>query len=558
MSNYYRHWAHNGHKAVRLVLDEAHQILSDAEFRPQFLKLRELAEYKVQKIYLTASLPKRLEAQFLAQACLPPDTIIIRAPSDQPKISYVKLTYNTMNTNPIRLAVDVARIMSEVIGPDRKGIIFCSSINEVEELGDKFTQKCISHSKLLYSVKAENEEKWKSGLSQWIAATTGMICGIDDANVGAVIFIGLAYGLINMYQGAGRTGRDGTPSWAVVLQSSNTYKVIPPRGMRDGDPQCIEECHEWLHSQECRRIGFSKLFDGASVSCSDLDDAHFCDYCEPDSELFITLRSKIIDPPIPRTAEEEFEVMDSYLMDIDFDGILELTAPPATTAPSLHPTPPTPSTSLFHPPTSSISSQADPFHHAPTPGVPSMQIQRQTAYYHAALSTKEAKSKVLNAFTTKLLGKCPLCWAYRGVLEPRHNNLQWVKCRGNAGQGYMPLGNDRPFKKKIKFPPYKFCWKCHLPQDEYMPPSHPIFSSGNKGLKDCPHEDFVVLLVFFIRHNEEWWKRACQAFGLTSNMSESDLVTWYTAENVQGGFNNSLELILWFYLEKEREKKEDS
>jgi superfamily II DNA helicase RecQ len=86
--------------------------------------------------------------------------------------------------------------MSEVIGPDRKGIIFCSTISEADELGIKFTQNCISHSKLSYNVKAENEEKWKAGHSQWIAATTGMICGIDDASVGAIIFIGLAYGLV--------------------------------------------------------------------------------------------------------------------------------------------------------------------------------------------------------------------------------------------------------------------------------------------------------------------------------------------------------------------------
>jgi Helicase conserved C-terminal domain len=537
-----------------LVLDEAHQILSDAEFRPQFLKLRELADFTVQKIYLTASLPKRLETRFLAQACLPPDTVIIRAPSDQPHISYVKLTYNTMNTNVIRLAVDVAQIMSGVIGPTRKGIIFCSTIDEAEELGLKFTQKCVSHSKLGYDIKAENEEKWKAGHCQWIAATTGMICGIDDPNVGAIIFLGLSYGLVNIYQGAGRSGRDGTPSWAIVLQSSNTYKALPKGGMKDGDPQCMEECHEWLHSQECRRIGFSKLFDAAQVSCLDLPNSHLCDFCEPDLDLFSTLQSKIIDPPIQRKPEEDYEALDSYLMNIDFDGIFELTGPPAPTLDQ-------PSSSSSLQPTLSTlglpasSSSSDPFHFAPSPGPPSMHIQRQAAYYQASLMTKEGKSKVLNAFTTKLLGMCPLCWAYRGVLEPRHKDGQWIKCRGSQAKGYMNLGMDRSFKKRIKFPPYKFCWKCHLPQDDFMPPSHPDFKSGNRGSKDCPHEDFVVQLVIFIHQDQEWWRRACEAFGLASNMSESELVKWYTAEDTQGGFNNSLELILWFYLEKERERK---
>ena len=119
----FRHWANNGRKVRRLVIDEAHQILSEEDFRPQFQKIRELAEFKVQLIYLTASLPKRLETQFLSHTCLPPDTTIIRAPSNQPHISYIKLTYSSMNTDLMRLAVDVATIMTEVMGPNRKGIL---------------------------------------------------------------------------------------------------------------------------------------------------------------------------------------------------------------------------------------------------------------------------------------------------------------------------------------------------------------------------------------------------------------------------------------------------
>ena len=108
-----------------------------------------------------------------------------------------------MNTNVICLAVDVAKTMTEVIGPKQKGIIFCSTIAEVEELGSKFTHKCISHAKLPFVEKAANKAKWRKEDSLWIAATTGMICGIDDPNVGAAIFVGMNYGLVHLYQGAG-------------------------------------------------------------------------------------------------------------------------------------------------------------------------------------------------------------------------------------------------------------------------------------------------------------------------------------------------------------------
>jgi len=357
---------------LRLVLDEAHQILSDYEFRPQFLKLRELADFKVQLIYLTASLPKRLEAQFLTQLCLPPDTPIIRAPSDQPQISYIKLTYNTMNTNVIRFAIDVAQIMTEVIGPNQKGIIFCSTIDEADELGAKFTHKCVSHSKLPFEVKAHNQDAWKAGHAQWIAATTGMVCGIDDPHVGAVIFVGVSYGLVNIYQGAGRSGRDGTPSWAIVLQAQNTSRAIPQGGLKD-DPQCLQESEDWLRSEQCRRLGCSNLFDSARVSCFDLPNAHFCDYCDPSLEILPQLRSKIIDLLVVR--EDEFDVLDSHLMDMDFEGIMELSHPQSTPL-SLPCTAefPTYSSTLSHPPAASSSTQEDLFRFAPTPCAPSMQI----------------------------------------------------------------------------------------------------------------------------------------------------------------------------------------
>ena len=444
----YRHWAYNGRKALRLVIDEAHQILSDFEFRPQFLKLRELAEFKIQLIYLTASLPKRLESRFLTQACLPPDTVIIRGPSDQPQISYIKLTYNTMNTDKIRLAVDVAHVMTKVIGSKRKGIIFCSTIAEAETLGSKIASNCISHSKLPTNIKADNEARWKAGHFQWIAATTGMVCGIDDQNVGAIIFVGIGYGLVNLYQGAGRSGRDGTPSWTIVLQSSNAHVAIPKDGLKD-DPQCIEESDAWLHTEECRRIGFSLLFDKARVSCFDLPRAHFCDFCKPDLELVTTLRSKIVDPI---EVEDNYDILDSELMNMDFEGIPELADPLPTMSSQ-----PSSLSSLRLPPSLTLTPE-DPFRFAPTPGVPSMQIERQVAHYHATLSTKEAKSKALNALTTMLFGMCPLCWAYQGILAPRHKERQWIQCRGPTGSGYMEtMGIDRPFKKKIRFPPYKFC-----------------------------------------------------------------------------------------------------
>ena len=142
-------------------------------------------------------------------------------------------------------------------------------------------------------------------------------------------------------------------------------------------------------------------------------------------ELITTLHSKIIDPPIPIQHEDnEFDALDSHLMDMDFEGILELSNP-ATNPTSFNSSQQSTSS---HPPTAPSQTIPDPFRFAPFPGLPSMQIQRQVAYYQQILKTKEAKSKALNAFTLELLHNCPLCWAYQGELVPRHKDGLWIKC----------------------------------------------------------------------------------------------------------------------------------
>ena len=120
--------------------------------------------------------------------------------------------------------------------------------------------------------------------------------------MGAVIFLGLGvtYGMNFLYQGAGQSGRDGRCSWAVVLLQDEPHQfAMPHDGLQDGDdPQCLVESRAWLQAHQCRRLGFTMLYDNATVSCADLPDAHFCDFCEPQSKLVVELKKKFIPPLI--------------------------------------------------------------------------------------------------------------------------------------------------------------------------------------------------------------------------------------------------------------------
>ena len=244
------------------------------------------------------ALPKRLQACFLKWAHLPPSTTIIRAPCSQPHISYIKLTYNAANICEKQLATKIANTLSTVMGPNRIGIIFCPSHIKADELGDHFTQGCVSHSQLPDKKKTDNEAEWKAGKKQWIAATAGLVLSTNSPMVGAVIFLGVECGMNFLYQGAGQSGRNGERSWVVVLQDEHNLNqsAMSHDGLRfdDGDPQCLVESQAWLQADECRRLGFTKLYDNAMVSCTDLPTAHFCDFCQPDSDIVVKLKALII------------------------------------------------------------------------------------------------------------------------------------------------------------------------------------------------------------------------------------------------------------------------
>ncbi|KAF8185464.1 P-loop containing nucleoside triphosphate hydrolase protein, partial [Pholiota molesta] len=202
-------------KAARIVIDEAHTILTSAQFRQQCNRMHTLMAIRVQKIALTATLPQRLEAIFLQTLGMSPQTRVLRAPSHQPHVSYIRMRYSARTVNQIELAMRVAETMEAFIGDKRTGVFFCPTKDIANTLSDEFAH-CVSHSDIPTDIRREHESDWKKGDSRWIAATTGLIQGIDSPRVGVAIFVGIPYGLVNIYQGAGRTGRDGTPSWAIV------------------------------------------------------------------------------------------------------------------------------------------------------------------------------------------------------------------------------------------------------------------------------------------------------------------------------------------------------
>lgn len=516
-------------------MDEAHEILTAQRYRNLFHKLQALAGFSFAKLLLTASLPKRLEKDFLYAYGLPLSTKILRAPSDQPQISFNQVKYSSMTTKPIRLAIDIAKFMNTVMDTDQIGLIFCTSKQEVDDL-ESFTH-CSSYSN--HPLRSQNEELWKTGHNRWIAATTGLIQGIDAANVGATIFIGLPYGLINLYQGSGRGGRDGRNCWSISIIQSNVKNVI--NDLKDPiDSGCQKEANSWIQKQQCRRLGFSQTLDGSEVTCQNLPECHLCDFCDPNSFIMDNITQLIPDPtkPIvympPSTASSigtdltlEEEAMFESFGDIDWGQIPDTTS--IISSPFIIPS------------------------HLVNPSIPtaSLAIRRDTTIYHHQIETKTIKAKKLNNLANILNGKCPICWAHNpNNLQPSHtNNGLFRKCNQKSTAFIPHLFGWIELKKKMKFLPYEYCYLCQFPQAQpYVPTCHPSFGFSNNSNNPCPLADSIILLVWFIRHTDNWWKKAIFTFpSLTSNMDADAFATWLNLGHSLSSFYNGLELVLWFF-----------
>ncbi|KAG6848431.1 hypothetical protein H0H93_000226 [Arthromyces matolae] len=279
-------------KVARICLDESHQMLISEEYRSKFAKLGELAQYDVQRIFLSATLPPSLMDHFLTKNYLPNSTLVIRAPTFRPNLRYhvlwIEERIHKMADVTKKLAL---QLEASTFSPYSRGIIFCNSIREVDEIATNF-HNVKSHSQMDSAERAHLQEVWfMGGTSKWMVATTGWLHGIDHPNVDAVIFNNLPYGLLNFSQGAGRAGRSGQEANVFLLHSTHQQWLTPGRDTLD--VQLLAPVDDFVRHEICHVKVLTMAMDGESEqrSCNDIRNAMECDVCNPDHPITVAAKS---------------------------------------------------------------------------------------------------------------------------------------------------------------------------------------------------------------------------------------------------------------------------
>lgn len=507
----------------RFVVDECHQVITCDTYRKKFSAVKELAQYPIQKIFLTATLPVFLEDYFLQQVYLPRSTVIVREPTNRTNIMYHLLRIEQRIRKARDVVVDLAKLVErELWTVASRGIIFCLSRVEVDEIAPLFGNTK-THSDMEPSDRSELQEKWNEGLPghRWMVATTGFIHGIDHPNVDTVIFLEMPYGLNNFVQGGGRAGRGGRPAHVFLLDYCSTF-ITPVTGVDCGAVAAGGRFVE--NRNDCRRTILSEVMDGLPVCCGDLLGADPCDVCKPSHPMVVASRKLLLPVRDESPAFDQFGWDDTTFASIDANILDPLAA-----------LQPIPSVSTI---TTSTSLRLD------------------QAIYIKLKQDRMGKVAELTALTKAVGGitdgkhttYCVICWVWKNKwIEKTPAHQYFISCKSNEDRFVHHALGWIKMKKEFQFEKYKYCWKCGLPQGEFIPSTHPTFKSGI--ILKCPFDDLVALLIWYIINTEDIWKRACSAFtGIKKNMSLEGIITWLKAEEQPHLFYNGLELVIWFWV----------
>jgi len=228
-----------------IAIDESHCISQwGYDFRPPYLRIAKIRDIlpDVPILALTATATPEVVDDIMDKLHFRAKNVLQKS-FERKNLSYI-----------VRHIEDKSQYLKKIIETTKgSGIVYVRNRKKTKEIADFLKSINISadyyHAGLSPELRSHKQDLWKSGKIHVIVATNAFGMGIDKADVRFVVHLDLPDSLEAYFQEAGRAGRDGKRSYAVLL-CNDSDKVKFEQRFRESFPpvETIKEIYQSLHS----------------------------------------------------------------------------------------------------------------------------------------------------------------------------------------------------------------------------------------------------------------------------------------------------------------------